>query len=78
MKNKELIEKLQALDPEAEVITASSNFELRGAEVAVSFVHQYDKGRKETKTFVDAFDHESYEKEVFSIVGGNENVIYIS
>ena len=73
----ELIELLKGCDPKATVIVTSSNFELRGADVAVSQVHQYNEGHKETKTFRDAFDYEDYDKEVYSIRGGNEKVVFI-
>lgn len=49
MKNKELIEKLQALDPEAEVITASSNFELRGAKLQLVLYTNMTKVVKKLK-----------------------------
>ena len=78
MKVKDLIEKLLELDPEAEVITQSTNFELRGAEVELSRVHQYDTGKKETRTFRDAFDYEEYEKEVYSVFGGDMRVVLFS
>ncbi len=78
MKVKEMIEKLQQCDPEATVITSSHNFELNNADVAVTCVHQYDTGKKVTRTFTDAFDHDDYDKEVWTIVGGNEKVIYIA
>jgi hypothetical protein len=62
---KELIKKLEALDQNAEVIVKSSNFELNGANVSVTYVHEYSNGRKNTETFTDAFD-------------GNTNVVMIS
>jgi len=78
MKAKDLIEKLQKLDSNAEIITRSSNLELKGAEVAVSFVHQYNTGNKTTRIFKDAFDLEFYESEVWSITGGHIPVVLIS
>lgn len=77
MKNKELIEKLSALDPEAEVITTSGNFELIGANVAINFVHLYTKGSISRKDFIDSFDGESFSREVYSIIGGDLPVILI-
>ena len=75
---KDLIEKLKELDPEATVITASSNFELNGADVEVTFVHQYREGTLKQKIFRDAFDGESYSKWIWSISGGSIPVVYIS
>lgn len=78
MKVKDVIKKLQECDSEAEVITCSSSFELHGADVSVTMIHQYDTGNKTERTFFDAFDHEYYEKEVYSITGGTEKVVYIA
>lgn len=77
MKVKDVIKALLTCDQEATVIVTSDNFELRGADVAVSYVHQYNDGLKETKTFTDAFDHDDYDKEVYLIVGGTEKVVFI-
>ncbi len=77
MKVKDVLKLLENCDQEAEVIVCSSNFELNHAEVPVSMVHQYDTGSKEKQTFRDAFDGETYDKEVYSIVGGKENVVLI-
>lgn len=77
MKVKDVIKKLEALDQNAEVITKSSNFELNGASVPVSFIHQYNEGSKETRTFRDAFDGETYSKETWSTVGGQIPVVII-
>lgn len=78
MKVKDLIEKLGEFDPDAVVIVTSSNFELGGSDVEVSFAHQYDSGKCEVRTFMDAFDYERYDTKVYSIVGGNESVVLIS
>lgn len=78
MKVKDLISKLQTMDENAEVIVRSSNFELNGADVSVSFVHQYNEGLKHKETFRDAFDGGTYQKEIYSIIGGNEKVVSIS
>jgi len=75
MKVKELIEKLKGQDPEATVIITSSNFELNGADVPLSGVIGGESGSKHMKTFRDAFDNETYEKEVWSPYGGQEKVI---
>ena len=45
---------------------------------AVTFIHQYDKGSKKTRTFRDAFDGETFSKEVMSISGGTIPVVLIS
>jgi hypothetical protein len=78
MKVKDLIKKLKECDPDATVITASSNFELNGADVEVDFVHQSNEGSVEERTFTDAFDYENYTKEVWFIHGGSTPVVYIS
>jgi hypothetical protein len=78
MKVKELIKRLEALDQNAEVIIESPNFELKGAKVPVSFVHQYNVGLKSKKAFMDAFDGEVYSKEVWSIIGGTMSVVMVS
>ena len=78
MKVKDLIKKLEALDQDAEVIVTSSNFELNGASVPVSFVHQYNEGSKKVQTFRDAFDGDTYSKETWSIIGGKTPVVMVS
>lgn len=78
MKVKELMKKLEMFDPEAEVLVSSKNFELNRTNVAVSLIYQSMEGSKQVKTFVNAFDHETYEKEIWSTFGGNLPVIYIS
>jgi hypothetical protein len=75
---KDLIKKLEALDQNAEVIVTSSNFELGGAYVPVSFVHQYNEGIKEIQTFRDAFDGDTYSKETWSLMGGDMPVVMVS
>lgn len=77
MKVKDLIEKLEKVDPEAEVITSSSNFELKFSKVSVSNVMQFETGKKEKRGFFDAFDGESYEREIWSVIGGEENVVIL-
>jgi uncharacterized protein YkuJ len=78
MKVIDLIKKLEVLDQDAEVIVTSSNFELNGETVSVSFIHQYDSGSNKTKIFRDAFDNTKYSKEVWSIISGNTPVVLIS
>lgn len=78
MKVKDLIKKLEGLDQNAEVIVTSSNFELNGASVPVSFVHQYNEGSKKLQTFRDAFDGDTYSKETWSIIGGQTPVVMVS
>jgi len=77
MKTKELIQKLKALPQDAEVICSSDNFELNGSDVEVTHLWLYHTGKKTTKTFRDAFDGETYEKDIWSIVGGKNKVIVI-
>ncbi len=57
---------------------SSSNFELRGAHVPLSSVHQYNEGSKKNNEFRDAFDGETYTKEIWSIVGGQIPVVMVS
>ena len=64
MKAKELIEILKK-HPEAEIITTSSNFELRGALVSVKCDSEPRKVMKKLKQFRDAFDGTSYSTEVY-------------
>jgi hypothetical protein len=78
MKVKDLIKALETVDPEATVIITSSNFELRGAQIPVSYVHESKKGSKRIQGFRDAFDGDSYDKETWSTIGGEESVIVIS
>jgi len=78
MRVKDLINELQLLDQDAEVIVKSSNFELNGSNVPLSFVHQYNEGSITTKEFRDAFDGGTYSKRVFEIYGGETTVVYIS
>ena len=78
MKVKELIAKLQLLDQDASVIVCSSNFELRHANVDVSFVHQYNTALKKTCAFTDGFDYGRYDKDTWSMVGGTNKAVYIS
>jgi uncharacterized protein YkuJ len=77
MKVKDLIKKLEALDQDAEVIVTSSNFELNGASVPVSYVHQYNEGSKKVQTFRDAFDGYTYSKETWLINGGKTPVVMV-
>jgi len=74
---KDLIKKLEVLDQNAEVIVTSSNFELNGASVSVSFVHQYNEGSKKVQTFRDAFDGDTYSKETWSVIGGQTPVVMV-
>lgn len=78
MKVKDYIKELQKLNQEAEMIGVSSNYELRGALVPIDSVHQYNEGSKKTQTFRDDFDGETYDKETWSIVGGNLPVVLVS
>ena len=77
MKVKELISELEKLNPDAEVITTSSNFELNGAMISAKSVRQYNEGSKSIETFRDAFDGGSYNKETWSIIGGKTPVVTI-
>ena len=78
MKVSELITKLQALDQDAEVTVTSANFELNGAYVSATLIRQYNEGKKFSETFRDAFDGETYDKEVWSMTGGDCRVVMIS
>lgn len=70
--------KLKELDPEAEVIVTSSNFEHSYRKVPVTFVHQYNEGSKKQEQFRDAFDNENYKKEIWSVIGGDLKIVLIS
>jgi len=78
MKVKDLIKKLETLDQDATVIVTSPNFELNGASVPVSFVHQYNEGSKKLQTFRDAFDYVAYSTETWTIIGGKTPVVMMS
>ncbi len=78
MRNEELIKRLQQLDPNAEVVLVSSNFELNNAIVSVECVSNYETALKTKKTFRDEFDGDNYSKTVFKIMGGNQNIIFVS
>lgn len=78
MKVKDLIDKLKTMDQDAVVIVASDNFELNGATVEVHYVHEHKGGSKENRIFRDAFDGETYDKEVYSISGGIMTVVLIA
>lgn len=78
MKVKDLIKELKALDQNAEVIVRSSNFELNGEMVSVSFVHQYNGGSKKNQTFRDVFDGTTYSQETWSIISGETPVVMMT
>ncbi len=78
MKVKDAIKQLKKLDPEAVILVTSSNFELNGAEVPLSYLHSYKTGTKQMRTFRDAFDGETYQKEVWSIINGKLSVVTLS
>jgi hypothetical protein len=78
---KDLIARLQEMDPEAIVVSPSSNFELNGSIVEAR-VSQY-KGKRKTEGFRDAFDGISYSKEVYRMAFGEDlesaiNLVQIS
>lgn len=77
MKNKELISKLQKLDPEAEVVVTSNNFELQHEVVSLQGVTEYKTARKVKKQFRDAFDGYAYLTEVYDLFNGEETVILL-
>lgn len=78
MKVKDLIKELEKMNPEAEVIISSSNFELRNAFISDFHVTKYETGLKKKESFRDAFDGEEYKKEVWNLSGGSESIILIS
>ena len=77
MKVKDLVKKLLELDQDATVVKNSDNFELKGAIIEVYYIPQYDTGKRKIGTFIDAFDNESYDKEVFELFGGSEKIVKI-
>ena len=78
MKVKDLIEKLNGMDPEAIVITKSDNFEMNGADVPLSMANQYETGSMRAEKFRDAFDGCSYTSVTYSIFGGDLKVVHLS
>jgi hypothetical protein len=76
MKAKDLIKILEQ-NPELEVVIASSNFELNGSLVPVSGIYEYNTSKKEVRTFRDAFDGDTYEKEIYNIFDGDEKILLI-
>ena len=77
MNVKDLIAQLQTCNQEAEVLVISANYGLGDSLVSVSFVHQTNEGFSKTKTFRDAFDYETYTKEVWEAFGGKEPIVYL-
>jgi len=77
MKVKDLIRQLKDLDPEATVIVTSDNFDLKYSKIVATYAIQSHEGSKETGTFIDAFDGESYDAETWSLIGGEEIVVEI-
>ncbi len=78
MKVKDAIKKLKSFNPEAELIITSSNFELNGSKVPVSFMTQYNEGSIRKQMFKDGFDGGIYQTETWSIIGGKLPVVTIS
>lgn len=78
MKVKQLIKRLQSCDPDSVVLVTSSNFELNNAGIPVNFVTETKEGSKTKRHFRDAFDGESYTKEVWSSYGGKLKVVHLS
>ena len=78
MKVKDLIKKLKTMDPNAIVITTSDNYELKGSSIEVTSAYQSDEGSSRKKGFYDDFDGGSYDKTVYSTVGGKMKIVRIS
>jgi len=74
----ELIKKLERLNPDAEVIIPSPNFEHKGETVPVTFIHNYNDGSVKNKKFIDAFDGIRYTKQTWSIFGGHNPVVLLN
>ena len=68
---KELIEKLKTMDPEAIVVSPSSNFEIGSNALVDPSVYQF-KGKIVEQTFRDAFDGGSYNKKVYEMAFDTE------
>lgn len=77
MKVGELIDKLKAMNQEAEIVTSSDNFEMNYATIKATHVAEY-KGKRLKRKFRDAFDYEIYETEVFDLFNGDEPLVKIS
>lgn len=78
MKVRDLKAKLDEFDDDAEVLVSSSNFELNNSMVSANSARQYETGKRERKGFRDAFDGESYSKEVWDLFYGDEKIVIIS
>ncbi len=63
MKVKDLITKLQQMDPEADIVVPNANYELLGHLVAASEVCLVG-GRKAIRTFRDDFERQEYQAEI--------------
>jgi hypothetical protein len=75
MNVRELKEILNQCDDNAEIITSSSNYELRGSYVkATAKIGNY---KKEKQQFRDDFDHTSYCSEVYVRDENGEKAICI-
>jgi hypothetical protein len=74
MKVKELIEKLLKEDQEATVVKTSDNFELNGATVEVNGFYS-TTATKVKRNFRDAFDGESYDSDVWSLLSNGDTKI---
>lgn len=77
MNVRQAIEQLSKLDPEAELIHRSGNFELNSSLVPVDYFTPYDTGKSEKQPFRDAFDGTAYSATVWSTSGGDKNVVLI-
>lgn len=77
MKVKNLIKELMGVDPEAEVVSTSSNFEMKGSVVPKNTISIITTARKTSEGFRDAFDGTPYRATVYQLSGGKETVVKI-
>ena len=76
MKVKDLIKQLLKEDQEATVVTTSSNFELNGATVELDGFYSAT-ATKVKRNFMDAFDGETYNADVWELLNGDTKIVKI-
>lgn len=77
MRVRELIEQLQECDPEAVVITHSTNPELGHYYIEADNVYETDEAEESEKYFNDMMDFTPYKHIVWDTIGGKTKAIAI-
>lgn len=77
MKVKELIKELNKFPQDAIVLVTSTNFELNYSDVALSYIYAIP-AKKIKREFRDAFDGESYHKDIYVYDENGDNCVKIS